>query len=353
MRIAIWGAGKMGQVHGNAYRKMGGDVEIGYVIERDREKARAFAKGFNCIWIETIEELERGSVDAVDICLPTHLHPDAVIKSLGSSDAVFCEKPLCLERETYERLKKAVGTGPGTVMIGQVLRFWNGYVKAKELLDKGAVGAPRMIACSRRQKMPAWSDGNWLIDSAKSGGLLMDLCIHDVDYVYWLLGRPKRVSCEIVKRETVTLHGMVTLAYEGCCAAITGSWGMPESFNGGELAAVLEIVGDQGMITYRGGDTLELIGEKGRETVRLGARDGYEEELGYFVQCVRDRVTPARSDILSVEGTMEILWAAEQAWRTSRAVELEGPGRSDGCSQESRRAASDRMAAAERAAGSK
>ena len=50
--------------------------------------------------------------------------------------------------------------GGGFVMIGQVLRFWNGYVKARELLQAGAVGAPRMICCSRRQKMPVWSKGN-------------------------------------------------------------------------------------------------------------------------------------------------------------------------------------------------
>lgn len=324
MRIAIWGAGKMGQVHGDAYRKMSGEVQISYVIERDREKARAFAKEFHCTPAESIEELERGSVEAVDICLPTHLHQEAVLKSLNLCDAIFCEKPVCLGREEYVRMQRAVETGPGFVMIGQVLRFWNGYVKARELVQAGAVGAPRMISCSRRQKMPVWSEGNWLADSRKSGGLLMDLCIHDVDYVYWLLGSPGRVSCEIVEQDGVTSHGLVTLVYEGCCAQIVGSWGMPEGFHNGELEAVLEIVGDRGMITYRGGETLELIGEEGREEIGLTPGDGYEEELGYFIRCVRERIVPTRSDILSVKGTMEILWAARRAFEEKRPVKLEG-----------------------------
>ena len=330
MRIAIWGAGKMGQVHGNAYKKMGGQVEVGYVIERDEEKARAFANEFHCIITGDIEELEQGSVDAVDICLPTHLHRNAVLKALKLCGAVFCEKPICLEREEYRQIKNAVEDGGGFVMIGQVLRFWNGYVKARELLQAGAVGAPRMICCSRRQKMPVWSKGNWLIDGQKSGGLLMDLCIHDVDYVCWLLGLPRRVSCEIVHKDQVTLHGLLTMAYEGCCAEVVGSWGMPEGFHGGELEAVLEIVGDDGMIVYRGGDTLELTGKKGCERIGLDPVDGYEEELGYFIRCVQGRAAPARSDHLSVEGTMEVLWAARQAWETKETVALEPQGSVDG-----------------------
>ncbi len=126
----------------------------------------------------------------------------------------------------------------------------------------------------------------------------MDLCIHDVDYVCWLLGLPRRVSCEIVHKDQVTLHGLLTMAYEGCCAEVVGSWGMPEGFHGGELEAVLEIVGDDGMIVYRG--------------------------------CVQGRAAPARSDHLSVEGTMEVLWAARQAWETKETVALEPQGSVDG-----------------------
>ena len=88
---------------------------------------------------------------------------------------------------------------------------------------------------------------------------------------------------------------------------MVGSWGMPEGFHGGELEAVLEIVGDDGMIVYRGGDTLELTGKKGCERIGLDPVDGYEEELGYFIRCVQGRAAPARSDHLSVEGTMEVL----------------------------------------------
>ena len=324
MRIAIWGAGKMGQAHGDAYRKMDGRVEIKYVIESDREKAQAFARDFGCIAMESITGLEKGGIDAIDICLPTYLHREAITQALKLCGAIFCEKPVCLDREEYQCLKAVAKDGQGFVMVGQVLRFWNGYVKAKELLDEGAVGKPRMIHCFRRQKMPGWSKGNWLMDSQRSGGLLMDLCIHDVDFLCWVLGRPRTAACEIVEKDGLTLHGILTLSYEGCCASVVGSWGMPEGFHGGEMETVLEITGDQGMIVYQGGEVLELVKGDKKEQVGLPAEDGYEKELEYFVDCVENHSYPEHSDLFSVEGTMEVLWSADQAWRSKQVLPI-GP----------------------------
>ena len=71
--------------------------------------------------------------------------------------------------------------------------------------------------------MPSWSKGNWLMDNRQSGGLLMDLCIHDIDYLYWLLGTPEQVSCKIVEREETTLHGILNIVYSDCCANVVGS----------------------------------------------------------------------------------------------------------------------------------
>lgn len=323
MKIAIWGAGKMGQVHGNAYKKMGNDVEISYVIEHDADKAEEFAHQFHCKALTDIRSLEKDHVDAIDICLPTWLHREAIEQAAGICRGIFCEKPVCLNQREYNELKCLAKEKDCFVMIGQVIRFWSGYVKARELLLNGDIGKPRMITCKRRQKMPAWSKGNWLMDSRLSGGILMDLCVHDVDYVYWILGLPERVACEIVKRGDTTLHSFLTLTYEDCCASINGSWGMPEGFHEGQLEAELEIVGDRGMLIYKSGNELELIADSGSTMIPLPKEDGYEKELRYFVQCVRENTYPAQSDICSVEGTMEILWAAGRAYGSKQIVKPE------------------------------
>lgn len=324
MKVAIWGAGKMGQVHGQAYKKMGNGVEIAYIIERDKQKAAEFSERFGCLAADDFGMVEKSSIDIIDICLPTYLHKEAIEQAAQLCSFIFCEKPVCLTSAEYYGLRRIAEHSKCHLMIGQVLRFWSGYVKARELVFRGDIGTPRLITCFRRQKMPAWSKGNWLMDNQQSGGLLMDLCIHDIDYLYWMLGLPKSLSCEIVKRDETTLHGVLNISYNGCCANIVGSWGMPDGFHGGNLESVLEIVGDTGMITYTGGDSLDIIRKDETEHIHLRHEDGYEKELIYFIECVRKNIEPEQSNLSSVEGTMKILWAAQKASESGQIVRISG-----------------------------
>ena len=310
----------MGQVHGEIYEKM--KAEIAYVVERDPAKAQAFSERFSCRISDSFEKLSEQEIDAADICLPTNLHLEAIRTAAKKCRAIFCEKPICLNAEEYLQLKKIGDEGTCAIMVGQVLRFWNGYVKSKELVEEGAVGIPRMVNCLRRQKMPDWSKGNWLMDPEKSGGLLMDLSIHDIDYLYWLFGKPQKVYSQVVRNERTTVHNIMMISYKECCANVIGSWGMPEAFGDGELEASLEIIGDQGMITYKGGDWLEVIQGNKNETIKLEHTDGYEEELRYFVRSVEEGRYPQRADLYSVEGTMDILWAAQESSGKGQAVTI-------------------------------
>lgn len=322
MKVAIWGAGKMGQVHAQAYKRMGDKAKITYIIERDKEKALEFSKSFYCTAVNDIHQLEDKNIDIIDICLPTNLHKDAIWQAAGMCDFIFCEKPVCLTEKEFSELQDIVEDYRCHLMVGQVLRFWSGYVKARELVLRGEIGRPRLIRCLRRQKMPAWSNGNWLMDYHRSGGLLMDLSIHDVDYVYWMLGLPETVYCQVVKQDQITIHSTLDLVYTDCCANVIGSWGMPEGFHGGDLEAVLEIVGEFGMITYWGKDVLEITRGDKKECIHLKSVDGYENELFYFLECARKNLEPDQSNLNSIEGTMKILWAAQKAEQCGQVVRV-------------------------------
>ena len=86
MKVAIWGAGKMGQVHGQAYKGMGKDVEIAYIVERDAGKAAEFSGRFQCRAIDDVSGLEGKHIDMIDICLPTYLHREAIEQALDLCD---------------------------------------------------------------------------------------------------------------------------------------------------------------------------------------------------------------------------------------------------------------------------
>ena len=313
MNIAIVGAGMMGNTHGHAYQKLGERVHLAYVVEKDEEKRRTFEKEFGCKGVSRLEDIQ-APLDLIDICLPTFAHTDTALTALQMCNYVLLEKPACLTQQDWARLCEAVRQPNKHMMIGQVLRYWNGYVKAKELVENGEIGKLQNIYCARQQKKPSWSKDNWLFQLDKSGGILFDLSIHDIDFVAWLLGKPSHVSCDITCDENqITLFSTLLMDYGSCSANITAAWGMPSGFNNGQLYAKLEITGDKGMLTYTGGNQLTLIKGDSRQIVQLDAYDGYEQEIEYFVSCIERQQSPSNADLLSVQNTMSILWAAAQA----------------------------------------
>jgi len=79
-------------------------------------------------------------------------------------------------------------------MVAQVIRFWPEYVKLKEIFDSGSLGKMVSISCARLSPTPTWAWNNWLLDSERSGGALLDLHIHDTDFLLYLLGKPQKAS---------------------------------------------------------------------------------------------------------------------------------------------------------------
>ena len=83
-----------------------------------------------------------------------------------------------------------------SLSVAQVLRSWDAYTA-----QAGRLRANRerlhTLTLWRRQPRPDWSDGNWLADRRRSGGILYDLAVHDVDYVTGLFGPPERVEASL------------------------------------------------------------------------------------------------------------------------------------------------------------
>lgn len=325
MNVAIIGAGMMGYTHADVYKMMEASVCLRYIVDKNEERGKAFAKKYGCEAVDNIGAMVHGEVELIDVCLPTFAHVQTVIEAFECCDNVMVEKPACLTKKDWLVLKKIVQGNQRRLMIGQVLRYWNGYIKAKELLDSGEIGKLQYISCTRKQKMPTWSSDNWLFQAEKSGGILFDLSIHDVDYVAWVLGKPKNVSCQITKNEEkATLFSSILMDYETCNANVVGAWGMPEGFNGGQLSAKLEMVGSRGMISYEVGGCLTLIQDERVSTVALEPTNGYEQEIRYFVDCIQKQEQPKRADVLAVENTMNILWAAQASSEEHRTVSMAG-----------------------------
>lgn len=190
-KVAIVGMGYIAQNHIAAMKAIP-DVEITAVISRSAEKGAKAAAEVGCKHYATLEEaVANEQINVVDICVPTYLHEEYVIKAAKAKCHVLCEKPITFELDSLDRMIVACEENGVRFMVAQVARWWPEFMTVKEYIDQGKLGDLHMIYEKRTCQHPTWA--TWHRDPAKSGGGLYDLNVHDIDYLYSLFGKPNRV----------------------------------------------------------------------------------------------------------------------------------------------------------------
>ena len=190
--VAILGGGFMGAAHAANYKALGDRVRVKTVASHTAERAARVAE---VVGAEVTGDLDAAirdpAVDAVDICLPTLLHREYAERALAAGKSVFLEKPIALTNEDADAIVAAASRSDGVFMVGMVLRFWPEYVELQRRVAAGQFGRPRAVSTFRLSPPADWND--WMADRSQSGGTAVDLLIHDLDQMNWLLGTP--ASC--------------------------------------------------------------------------------------------------------------------------------------------------------------
>ncbi len=329
--IAIIGAGMMGNVHARAYKGMKKPVAL-WIVEYIEERARIFSERFGAT-ITTLEEaLDNRDIDIVDICTPTFTHRDLATKSFEAGKHVFCEKPVALNLADARVMKQTAEKFDKKFMVGHVVRFFHEYRRVKEISDKGDIGKIVMARLFRGGSFPAHGIDNWFSDIERSGGVFVDLSIHDFDFLKTLLGpveeveaRSIAISADSSRRDFD--HGMAILRFKsGAIAHVEGSWAeppkMPVSFG-----TAYEFVGTGGMITnsYEREVTLRLQTSSNQgpnySQENPTFSDPYAEELEAFVRSVDENtdVPVSGEDALD---SLRIALAANLSARICRPVKI-------------------------------
>lgn len=249
MRVGIAGFGFMGRMHYGCWKKVAG-AEVVALCDRDMRQfeAPAAANGnvagadTSCDYGDAMivddyaRLLEEANLDVVDITLPTFLHVPTACQALAKGIHVLCEKPMALTTADCDTLLSAWRSAPtGTELaIGQCLRFRNEYVYAKRLIESGVYGEVIAARFGRYSVAPGWTrDGgkSWFFDESRSGGMALDLHIHDADMVNFLFGVPRAVtSSAYYDREGTMIHIATSYDVGGAVVTAEGGWGMAKSF---------------------------------------------------------------------------------------------------------------------------
>ncbi len=233
-------------------------------------------------WTEAVNDAR---AEAVDLCLPTHLHEPAAVAALEAGKHVLLEKPMALTGAAADRILAAARAAGRTVMIAHVLRFFPDYVPLIELHRSNELGPLRSAVFRRRCAAPNW--GDWLPDPAKSGGAVLDLLIHDVDMALHLFGAPRALSAtghedraRGIDVATAQLHYA-----EGGTAIVTGGW---HHSGGYPFSMEYTVCYDGGTVDYSSAGRPPTLYRANGETVVLErpGTDGYQAEIEYFVECV-------------------------------------------------------------------
>ncbi|MEM3906429.1 MAG: Gfo/Idh/MocA family oxidoreductase [Nitrososphaerota archaeon] len=321
--VAVIGYGFMGTTHISAWRYID-DCEVKAVVGRNLEKAKEVAKKFGIEAYKDAEEvLRRKDIDIVDVCTPTHTHANYSITSMNAGKHVFLEKPIALSLKDADAIIETAKKNKVKLMVGHVLRFFPEYMNAKELIDQGMIGEPVIARTFRGGPIPEWSP--WFLDKKQSGGVAIDLAIHDIDYLMWVFNKRVERVYAIINRlvhKDISAEdfALINLRFEdGGTALVEANWALPKMH---PFTMKFEVDGTKGMITLDNQSpvpvkliTNESISGFSPETlpwrpaVHPFPVDPFYRELKHFVECIKEDRTPMTDGVVA-RRSLEVCIAA-------------------------------------------
>ena len=247
MKIGIVGAGFMGTTHAAGWADTPATI-VGFTAETQQE-SHSLAKHYGTNVYASLEEM-LPEVDVVDICSPTHLHYEMALQAAAAGKHIVCEKPLARTTRQAREILTACRKAGVQLLVAHVVRFFPEYALAHSAVMEGQIGKPGVIRLHRGSYRPKKPAGNWFLDEVKSGGILMDLMIHDYDYARWVAGDVESVSARRVTQrhpDAPVDYGLVILSHRsGALSHIAGAWAYPPP----AFRTRLEIAGDRGLIEF-------------------------------------------------------------------------------------------------------
>jgi len=293
--------GVLANVQGNL--KSGTDLALGTRVKVYREFSELIADP---------------DVEVVDLCTPTGLHAAQAIAALEAGKHVLCEKPLAQNVVAARKILETAAKSERFLMPAMCMRFWPGWSWLKQVVTEQTFGAVQTAGFRRVTAKPVWGQAGTHL-----GGALLDLHIHDTDFVNFLFGQPAAVFSTGVRSKAGAVDHIVTqyIYPLGPVVQAEGSWLWPDGFN---MSFTLHC--ERAMIDFdlsRGPDALRLqaAGKKLR-SIKLKSTDGYHEEIASFVQSVASGRKP--SIVTAEDGltALEICAAEEKSVRTGKVVRL-------------------------------
>ncbi len=185
VNVGVIGAGRIGRIHARNLKFQIPGAKLLAIADVIAESAQTVADELEIPLCEQNYHrlLENGDIQAVVICSSTDTHAQIMMEAAEAGKHIFCEKPIALEMDKIDRALAAVDKAKVKLQVGFNRRFDPSFRRAKELVESGKIGVPHLLRISSRDPQPP------PLDYIKvSGGLFLDMMIHDFDMARYLLG---------------------------------------------------------------------------------------------------------------------------------------------------------------------
>ncbi|MEM8873746.1 MAG: Gfo/Idh/MocA family oxidoreductase [Planctomycetota bacterium] len=328
LRIGVVGLGMMGQTHLDVYAQRD-DAEVVAVGDRSPHRLAGSSKaggniegqaegGFDLARVEKFTDAADmlALVDIVDVCVPTPFHLEVARLALDADKHVLIEKPVCRTSEQAASLAAIADAASGKSMVAMCMRFWPGWTDLKAAVEDGRYGALKSASFTRIAAHPG---GAFYEDAKASGAAILDLHLHDTDFVRHLLGDPAAVRSVGTSLITDGIDHVVShYDYPGMSVVAEGGWAMSAGF-----PFTMRFVANFERATLDfdlARETPLMRAMDGKyEPVELAEGMGYAHEIGHFLDCVREGRQPSVS-IADAGRSVALVEAEEQSVRSGEAV---------------------------------
>lgn len=327
IRVGIVGFGLMGRTHAAAYVQSK-KATITAIADPRQEKfdspvvvGNIDGQGdaqFDPSTVERFDDaqslIESGTVDAVSICSPTPDHVDQTIAAVGAGLHVLVEKPLGVKSAEAHRAVVATERRPDLiVMPAMCMRFWPGWSWLASAVRERTYGSVLSATFTRLGAMPGWA--GFYKDADLSGSAILDLHIHDADFIRFCFGEPESVESVGYSHTTSGIdhvltryrfaHGPKLISAEGGWCMVQGyPFTMRYSVNFEQASADFDLARGRS-----GGHELILAQEGRAEPVSIDRQPGYVHEIMHFLECIEEKSPSSIVTLTDAERSIALIEA--------------------------------------------
>jgi myo-inositol 2-dehydrogenase/D-chiro-inositol 1-dehydrogenase len=325
--IAFLGLGRMGETHLKNLSSIS-DVRVVVVADADGERAERGRRttGADLAFTDPAKAIDHPSVDAVVIVTPTNTHAHLIELAANAGKAVFSEKPIALDLEETQRVVQVVRERGVPVQLGFMRRYDPGYAKAKAKIEAGELGKLETFRALSRDTYPPSLE--FLLGS---GGLFLDMSVHDFDLARFLVGEVDEVCAwgGVLIDERFAQANDADTAFT-LLRFKNGVLGVVETSRRSNWGYDIrtEVAGSVGKVVVEAPQKTPLLFAKDfssshdhYENFPDRFEAGYRLQLEAFFAALREGRTPTPGPEDALE-TLRLAVAATKSWREKRPVKI-------------------------------